>query len=348
MTVALTLAETGVLPDSLLRWGIRRLLADRLRDERSGGPSFVTARQLERERKLATSPLALHTDKANEQHYALPPEFFRLVLGPHLKYSAALWPTGTSDLAAAERAMLHCYEQRAGLWDGQRVLDLGCGWGSFTLWSAARFPRSTFLAVSNSPAQIAHVRASAAERGLDNVTALAADVNDFTPEGRFDRIVSVEMLEHVRNHRTLFERIARWLAPDGRLFVHIFCHHELSYPFEIDGDADWMARYFFTGGLMPSADTLVRCQDQLALEQRWLIDGQHYRRTARAWLERFDAHASEIEPVLAQVYGRRGVARWMQRWRLFFMACEELFGYRDGQEWLVAHYRFRHRSTTPA
>jgi cyclopropane-fatty-acyl-phospholipid synthase len=340
MTVTVKLAESGVVPDLLLRWGIRRMLAERLREERRGGPAAVAERRRLYLADLERSPVALHTDAANEQHYALPPAFFEQVLGPHLKYSACLWNSGTNTIGVAEAAMLECYRARAELIPGQRVLDLGCGWGSFTLWAAAQFPTSSFLAVSNSPAQIAYVRAQATARGLDNVDARVADVNGFAAHQAFDRIVSVEMLEHVRNYRTLFERIAGWLTPSGKFFAHVFCHRELLYPFETDGDDDWMARHFFTGGLMPSADTLPHFQEHLHLERRWLLDGSHYARTAQSWLSRFDTNAASIENLLSEVYGEIEIARWMQRWRMFFMACEELFGYRSGSEWLVGHYRF--------
>jgi cyclopropane-fatty-acyl-phospholipid synthase len=340
MSVGLALAESGLLPDSALRWGIRRLLAARLRQENRGNAFARQQRYRQLLCELSRSPVALHPELANAQHYELPPGFFRLVLGQHLKYSACLWPPGTPCLDTAEARMLQCYAERAELAPGQRILDLGCGWGSFTLWAAARFPDCTITAVSNSRSQIEFVRAEAERRGFYNVTVAMADVNDAAFTARFDRVVSVEMFEHVRNYRTLLGRISDWLEPGGKLFVHIFCHRELMYPFETESDDDWMGRYFFTGGLMPAAETLAHFQDDLRLEQQWLLDGRHYQRTARAWLERFDSNTYAIESILAGVYGPDHVPTWMRRWRMFFMACEELFGYGNGTEWLVAHYRF--------
>ena len=240
--------------------------------------------------------------------------------------------------------MLALYGERAQLADGQRILELGCGWGSLTLWMAERFPNARITGVSNSRTQREHILGQAAARGLGNVEIITTDVNRLAlPEGAFDRVVSIEMFEHMRNYRTLLGNIARWLAPGGQLFVHIFVHRHLMYPFEVEGEDNWMGRYFFTGGLMPSADTLLHFQEALALEERWLVPGTHYERTANHWLANQDANADEVLRVLASCYGERDAARWAQRWRMFWMACAELFGYRNGAEWLVAHYRFRRR-----
>ena len=340
VAAAVALVDRGLVPDPLVRFGIRRLLAARLRAERRRLPADAAARLEAWRRATAEGPLALATDAANRQHYELPPEFFRLVLGPRLKYSACLFAPGVADLATAEEEMLALSASRAHLEDGQRVLDLGCGWGSLSLWIAERFPRSTVLAVSNSAPQGEFLRAEAARRGLANVEHRVADINRLELDGGFDRIVSVEMFEHVRNYEALFARLERWLAPAGKLFVHVFCHRELAYPFEDAGPSDWMARHFFTGGVMPAADLLPAFRGELALEQRWLLSGLHYWKTAEAWLANLDRERGRALEILARVHGERDAPLWLERWRVFFLACAELFGYRDGSEWGVAHYRF--------
>ena len=336
----IALAERGWLPDALIRLGIRRLCEARLREERSGGVEAQSRRFTERLAELARSPLAIETAAANAQHYELPPRFFELCLGPRRKYSACWWDDATPSLAAAEETMLARYVERAELADGQHILDLGCGWGSLSLYLAERFANARITAVSNSRLQRASIEARCRERGLSNVEVRTCDVNALAFENeRFDRIASIEMFEHLRNYGSLMRRIATWLRPDGKLFVHIFCHRELLYPFETAGDANWMGRHFFTGGLMPSADTLLHFQQDLALEQRWHLSGTHYEKTANAWLARHDAQRDEVLDVLAETYGE-DAGRWNQRWRMFWMACAELFGYRAGEEWIVAHYRF--------
>ncbi|MEJ5209793.1 cyclopropane-fatty-acyl-phospholipid synthase family protein [Denitratimonas sp. CY0512] len=336
----LGLAERGLVPDALLRLGIRRLCAQRLREEAGGGIEAQSARFLRQLAALRDSPVAIHPDAANRQHYELPPAFFQQCLGPRLKYSCCLYPNGDETLAQAEEAMLALYGERAGLADGQDILELGCGWGSLTLWMAQRYPNAHITAVSNSRPQREFILSRCAERGLRNVRVLTCDVNRLELEAeRFDRCVSIEMFEHVRNYETLLSRIAGWLRPQGQLFVHIFCHRTLLYPFETAGDDNWMGRHFFTGGLMPSADTLAFFQRDLALEERWLLDGRHYQRTANHWLQRQDASRDALMQVLIPAYGATA-ALWFQRWRMFWMACAELFGYAGGQQWLVAHYRF--------
>jgi cyclopropane-fatty-acyl-phospholipid synthase len=291
--------------------------------------------------ELRQSPIALHTDAANAQHYEVPAGFYQRVLGPHLKYSSALWGPGTRTLGDAEAAMLSLTCERATLEDGQRILELGCGWGSLTLYMAARCPRSEIVAVSNSRSQRAFIEARAAERGLSNVRVVTADMNVFQPlPGRpFDRVVSVEMFEHMRNHARLLERIAGWLAPEGRLFVHIFTHREFAYPYEVQDASDWMAEHFFTGGTMPSADLLRHFTEHLAVEEQWVVNGEHYAKTCDAWLANMDTARSEIDRLLSDTYGPGEVARWRARWRIFFMACAGLFRYRGGREWFVSHYR---------
>ena len=290
--------------------------------------------------ELCRAPVAIETDAANAQHYEVPAEFFVRALGPHLKYSACLWDRART-LAEAEADMLALTCARADLSDGQDVLELGCGWGSLTLWMAERYPASRVTGVSNSASQRAFILARAAERGLGNVDVITADMRTFVAPGTYDRVVSVEMFEHLRNYHEVLRRIAQWLRPDGRLFVHVFCHRRFAYPFEVDGDGDWMARHFFTGGLMPSADLLPRFDDHLVVEDSFLLDGTHYARTAEAWLANTDRHTAELRRVLDTATGGDG-ARAVRRWRLFFMACAELFGHAGGSEWPVAHYRFRH------
>lgn len=326
VSIGIGLAERGLLPTPLLRRGIRRLLARRLREPEIEG--FRAS--------LREGPIAHVPERANEQHYEVPAEFFELVLGPRLKYSCAYWPEGARTLEAAEEAMLDLTCERAGLADGQEILDLGCGWGSLSLHAARRFPGSRVLAVSNSAEQ----RRFLETRAPRNVEVVTADVNDFAPSRVFDRIVSVEMFEHLRNYALLFERLARWLRPRGKLFVHVFCHRRRAYPFAARGAADWMARHFFTGGLMPSLDLLPAFAGALRLEEQHEVPGGHYRRTAAAWRERLEARRADALRILARTYGEAEAPRRYRRWRIFFLACEELFGYRGGTEWFVAHYRF--------
>lgn len=338
-------AERGWLPDAALRWGIRRLCAQRLEEESEEGLQAQSERFSRRIAELSSSPLALHVDAANRQHYEVPAAFFQACLGHRLKYSSCYYHTGTETLDQAEDAMLELYGERAGLANGQHILELGCGWGSLTLWMAERYPGARITAVSNSHSQRKHILAQCKARGLDNVEVLTIDVNQLQlPAATFDRCVSVEMFEHIRNYERLLGRISRWLKPDGALFVHIFAHRTHMYPFDTMGEDNWMGRHFFTGGLMPAADTLLHFQRDMQLQQRWLLDGRHYQRTANHWLQRQDAAREQLMPLLAQTYGSDAAARiWWQRWRMFWMACAELFGYDDGQQWLVAHYLFRPR-----
>ncbi len=339
---AIDLAEKGLVPDWLIRRGMRRLIAQRLRDEFDRDTERRAARGQALIDELQRSAIAIETDAANEQHYEVPAAFYQIALGARLKYSSALFPPGVDQLDEAEEAMLKASCAQAELADGQRVLELGCGWGSLTLWMAGQYPDSHITAVSNSASQRQFIEQRALELGLHNVRVITCDVNQLELDERFDRVVSVEMFEHVRNYRELLKRVAGWLKPEGKLFVHIFCHRYLVYPFETEGDDNWMGRHFFTGGLMPAADTLLHFQDDLRLENRKLYAGTHYARTARAWLENMDARGDQTRQVMRDIYGADG-AVWQQRWRMFFMACEELFGYDDGNAWLVAHYRFQRR-----
>lgn len=344
MSLTLDLVDRGVVPDPLIRWGIRRQLKSRLAERRFSGPEERERAVAEFAESLRTSPVAIETDKANEQHYEVSAGFFQKVLGRHLKYSSCYYPTGTESLDEAEAIMLGMTCERADLFDGQDVLELGCGWGSLTLWMAANYPNSRITAVSNSSSQREFILGQAKERGLGNVEVITADANHFDIDRKFDRVVSVEMFEHLRNYETIFERISNWLRADGRLFIHIFCHKERPYTFEFDdrdNAGNWMGRHFFTGGLMPSDDLLLHFHKHLELEERWTVDGSHYAQTSEHWLQNLDAVKREVLPVLAETYGPDEAATWFQRWRVFFLSCAELFGYRDGREWWVAHYRFR-------
>jgi cyclopropane-fatty-acyl-phospholipid synthase len=328
--IALSAAERGLLPLPALRFGIRRLLAKRLAEAATGPDLHAFTRS------LRDSPVAVDTDAANQQHYEVPAEFFQMVLGPNLKYSGAYWPPHARNLAAAEAAMLELTCSRAQLSDGQQILELGCGWGSLTLHMARAFPRAHITAVSNSASQRRFIEA----RAPSNVTVLTRDMRSFDPGRRFDRVVSVEMFEHMRNLPELLRRISTWLEPDGRLFVHVFCHRSFAYLFGTEGADDWMGRHFFTGGMMPSFDLLPKLTGHLEVEESWPVNGTHYQKTARAWRENLERRKADVLPILARTYGG-DAPRWFHRWRLFFLACEELFGYGGGIEWLVGHYRFR-------
>ncbi len=340
---AIDWAERGWVPDSLIRRAIRRLLRQRLREEFADDVERQGDVFERRIGELRESEIALDTDAANEQHYEVPAGFYELALGRHLKYSSAYFPDGVRSLDEAEAAMLALTCERAGLQDGQTILELGCGWGSLTLWMAEQYPKSSIVGVSNSASQRRHILARAADRGLENIEIITCDVNRLELDRTFDRVVSVEMFEHVRNYRKLLERIAGWLADNGQLFVHVFCHRYLMYPFETQGDDNWMGRHFFTGGLMPSADTFFRFQDHLRVTRRWLVDGRHYARTSRAWLENLDRNREAALALFEDDGSEVPATVRVQRWRMFFMACEELFAYNQGSEWPVAHYRFEKR-----
>lgn len=335
--LANVLAESGFIPDSVIRGGIRRLV-----DQRKSQIQHMNGKDLDAfVNMMKQSRIALVPDLANEQHYEVPAEFFSEVLGEHRKYSCCYWDERVSTLDQAEAAALEITCERAFLADGQGVLELGCGWGSLSLWMASKYPASTITSVSNSASQKEYIDKQAAKRGLTNIRVITADMNDFEIDRKFDRVVSIEMFEHMRNYEALFERVAGWLKADGFFFMHIFCHRSAAYEYIDQGPADWMSRHFFSGGIMPSGDLPQRFQKHLRLADQWRWSGQHYQRTAEAWLKNMDSRKAEAFPVIEQTYGGENARRWWMRWRIFFLAVSEMFGSNDGLEWGVGHYLFQ-------
>ncbi len=338
---AMNWTEMGMVPDSVIRMGIRRLLERKLEEIQADDIEAATSIKNAFVDMMNTSPIALVPELANEQHYEVPAEFFDLVLGDFRKYSCCYWDEETDNLSAAEEAALRITVERAGIEDGMQVLDLGCGWGSLSLYIAENFPAARVTSVSNSSSQRNFIVTEAEVRNLRNIEVHTCDMNDFEAPGSYDRIVSVEMFEHMRNYSELFRRIAGWLNDDGRFFMHIFTHRSTPYEFIDKGPSDWMSRHFFSGGIMPSADLPMRFADDLAIDASWQWNGQHYARTCNAWLDSMDEQRSAIMPILRDTYGDADASRWWMRWRMFFMACAELFDYDGGTEWYVSHYRFR-------
>ena len=334
------LAEKGILPDGLICVGIRSICRERLRWAQAIGPESVEVYHQEWIDKLSESPIALVPEKANEQHYEVPPAFFEQVLGKHLKYSSGYWPTGAETLDESETAMLEMTCQRSELEDGMDILELGCGWGSLTCFMAARMPNAKIMAVSNSNDQRKYIEQRCEQNGYGNVTVITADMNDFTTSEVFDRVVSVEMFEHMRNYDELLRRISNYLTVDGKLFVHIFSHESLVYPFEDNGPSDWMGREFFSGGQMPSHRLLLHFQNDLKIEKVWRVSGTHYGKTSWAWLRNMDQNKTAILKIFSSTYGPDNAKVWWQRWRIFFMSCAELFSMNRGKEWGISHYLF--------
>lgn len=338
--LAVELTESGYVPDSLVRHGIRQLLKERLDEINATDIEKLSEEQNTFIEQMNSADIALLPQLANEQHYEVPQAFYNYALGPHGKYSCCYWPEGVNSLSAAEQCGLQKTCEHAGIENGMKILELGCGWGSLTLWIASRYPDCTITAVSNSSSQGAYITEKAESLGLDNVEVTTADMNEFNTKETFDRVVSVEMFEHMRNYRELFSRINQWLSPQGKFFMHIFVHKNAPYLFEDKDGSDWMSRYFFSGGMMPSDDLPLFFQEKLKIEKRWRWDGTHYQKTAEAWLQNLDNKRAEVWPVLQQTYGHDFAKLWFMRWRMFFLAVAELFGYRDGDEWFVSHYLF--------
>ena len=334
------LAEQGILPDFLIRSGIRRMQKERILWSKSKTVSEVEKHHQNWVDEMKKSSIAYVPEKANSQHYEVPPAFFENALGAHLKYSSGYWPEGISTLDDSELAMLELSAERAEISNGDQILELGCGWGSLTMYMAKKYPDSSITAVSNSKDQRKFIENKCKERSINNVKVITKDMNDFTIEEKFDRIVSIEMFEHMRNYEQLLDKVASWLKPDGKLFIHIFTHKTLVYPFTEDGEGDWMGRNFFSGGIMPSHQLLLYFQNKLNIEKSWRFNGSHYEQTSLAWLKKMDSNKKEIMSIFENTYGKEDAKIWFQRWRIFFMACEVLFGYDGGREWGVSHYRF--------
>jgi len=345
MISGIDLAERGLAPDTLIRAGIKRLLRDRIKE--CEGKSVENSWDLSCRffDAMDKAPLALHTPDANTQHYEVPTEFYELCLGGRKKYSSCYFPTGRETLDEAEEIMLAKTCERAALQDGQDVLELGCGWGSLSLWMAEKYPKSKITAVSNSRTQREFIEKVANAKGFKNLTVITCDMNDFAIDRTFDRVVSVEMFEHMRNWRLLFQKVSNWLKPDGKLFFHIFVHRFYTYPFETEGDDNWMGRHFFTGGIMPAFDLPLRFQEHLKIDSQWLVDGQHYGQTAEWWLKNLDRNRHKALAVFEKNPRPDGASSvvMLNRWRIFFMACAELWNFENGREWCVGHYLFSRR-----
>ena len=335
LNLGIKLTELGLVPETVLRVAIKKIIQQRL----SEIPINAKERETEKTRfieELRSSPIALSTNQANEQHYEVPPSFFQEIMGAHLKYSCGWFDENTTSLDTAEENMLKLYIERLGIRDHQRILDLGCGWGSFTLFAAEKFPKSDFVAVSNSNDQIDFINNTAKARALGNVEAIKQDMNDLSLEGSFDRIISIEMFEHMRNYGALLKRLRNHLSNDGKLFVHIFTHRDHPYPYEVRGPSDWMSKYFFTSGLMPSQDIFSYFEEDFVVEQNWKIDGSHYAKTCNLWLQNHYRNKKTILDIFKGHYPNPRL--WFVRWQLFFLACEELFACNEGKEWFVSHY----------
>lgn len=335
--------EKGLLPDSAIRWGMKQLLRQKIVDETKLGLEMDYARVMKLVHHMQGAPIAVHTKEANEQHYELPTRFFELCLGKNLKYSSCYFRTGQETLDQAEDDMLTITCERADIQDAQHILELGCGWGSLSLWMAAHYPNARITGVSNSRTQKEFIDAKAKERGITNLRIITCDMNAFEINEHFDRVVSVEMFEHMRNWSKLLEKVSGFLKADGKLFIHIFTHREHAYLYDHHDEGDFIGKYFFTGGIMPSDHLMLYFQDHLIIEDHWRVNGSHYGQTSELWLKNMDSHKDEIMPILAKTYGEDQKIKWWNYWRIFYMSCAELWNYDQGREWIVSHYRFKKR-----
>lgn len=341
------LLATDLVPEPIIRAGIRNMLAHKIRTESKPSAELQQKAISDFVTELKSCPIAIHTDSANRQHYEVPAQFFALVLGPRLKYSSALWHENTTDLAEAEVNMLDLYCQRADLSDGQTILDLGCGWGSLSLFLAEKFKKATIVAISNSTTQKEYIDSQSKLRGLNNLTVITANVADFDTELKFDRILSIEMFEHLKNYSDMLAKVSRWLNPDGKLFIHIFTHKRFAYHYEDKDGTDWLTRHFFEGGTMPSEDLFSYFQEDLRIVQQWSLPGTHYQKTAEAWLKQMKDKRNEVIKIMKLTYGEKDAVKWWSFWKLFFLSCAELWGYKNGTEWTVSHYLFERNKSSP-
>ena len=336
-----SLLTKNLLPDRLIRFGIRKLLKERLKEEKKPGPEAQQDHLMKFISMLKESPIAVNTADANEQHYEVPTSFYQKVLGKNLKYSCGLWEEGDNNLDESERKMLELTCRRTGIKNGEEILELGCGWGSLTLFMAEKFNGCMITAVSNSRTQKEYIDSEASRRGLKNITIITADMNEFNINRKYDRVVSIEMFEHMRNYSALFTKINGWLKPGGEIFIHIFSHREYAYLFEVVDETDWMAKYFFTGGIMPSNHLLLYFANNFEVKNHWVVNGEHYEKTSNAWLANMDRNKDSILKLFSETYGEKNKIKWWVYWRVFFMSCAELWKYKNGEEWIVSHYLFK-------
>ena len=335
-----SLIDKKIIPDALVRMKIRSLLKQRIHDESIEDKENQHGKLMDLVNELKSSAIAINTQDANAQHYELPTEFFKIVLGTHLKYSSGYWNKGVTEIDHSELDMLNLTCERAEIQNGMSILELGCGWGSLSLHMAKSYPESKIVSVSNSKTQKIWIDSQIEKFGIANLEIITSDMNDFSTDKKFDRVVSVEMFEHMRNYKLLLAKINRFLNDKGKLFVHIFTHKELAYKFEVKDASDWMSKYFFTGGLMPSDNLLSYFNNDMKVEKHWRVNGTHYEKTSNAWLKKMDDNKAKIMPIMQNTYGKEDAVKWWVFWRLFFMACAELFGYKNGNEWMVSHYLF--------
>ncbi|MAJ45444.1 MAG: SAM-dependent methyltransferase [Candidatus Marinimicrobia bacterium] len=341
----INLAEKGLLPDQFIRYGIRKLCKERLNLLNTHDCELDDKNSMDWIKKLKNSPIAIVPEKANEQHYEVPPKFFEKVLGSNMKYSSGYWDSNTKNIDESEILMLQKTVNKAQINDGMKILELGCGWGSLTLHIAKNFPASTILAISNSKDQKQFIDDKCKHDNISNVVVETVDINNFNTKEKFDRVISIEMFEHMRNYQKLLNKINNLLLDNGKLFVHIFSHKINTYPFLNEGPGDWMAREFFSGGQMPSHNLFLHFQDDLIIEEMWRISGLHYSKTSKYWLKNMDKNKKYIKELFEKIYGVENSTKWFQRWRIFFMSCEELFGYNRGNDWGVSHYLFKKRKS---